>query len=313
MVEKLDIITIGESLIELSSDESLSSAKSLNKYYGGDTICTAVAAARLGSKVGYVTRVGNDYFREYLLDSWQSEDIDISHVKLVDGFNGVYFIARLETGEKEFSYYRKKTAATNLSVNDITQEYIDSAQIVYSTGIAQSLSPSAKEAVKKAFELAKANGAIVAYDPNYTPLLWTAEETREAFEEIIELVDILLINSKHDAKKLFDIDSADKIIKTFWDKGVNTVVVKSPNDGYCVGYNGEVVKAPFYFEKTKDTTSTGDAFNGGFLHGIADGYTPFEAVQLASIVAGFQTQKIGAIKSLPKKDEVYKEFGHLNG
>lgn len=86
MGEKLDLITIGESLIELSSDKSLAYADTLEKYYGGDTLCTAVAASRLGSKAGYITRVGNDPFREFLMDSWQSEGLDISQIKLIDGF-----------------------------------------------------------------------------------------------------------------------------------------------------------------------------------------------------------------------------------
>ena len=54
MKEKLDIITLGEGLIEFSGDVSLSLAKSLDKYYGGDTLAAAVAARRLGSKVGYI-------------------------------------------------------------------------------------------------------------------------------------------------------------------------------------------------------------------------------------------------------------------
>lgn len=100
MGEKLDLITIGESLIELSSDKSLAYADTLEKYYGGDTLCTAVAASRLGSKAGYITRVGNDPFREFLMDSWQSEGLDISQIKLIDGFNGVYFVGHPEFGSK---------------------------------------------------------------------------------------------------------------------------------------------------------------------------------------------------------------------
>ena len=65
MIKNLDIICIGEGLIELSSDMSLSYASCLNKYYGGDAICTAVAAVRLGSKVGLISRVGNDFFKDF--------------------------------------------------------------------------------------------------------------------------------------------------------------------------------------------------------------------------------------------------------
>ena len=66
MNEKLDIITIGESLIELSTSESLKTAESLNKFYGGDTLTTAIAALRLGSKVGFISRIGMDCFKDYL-------------------------------------------------------------------------------------------------------------------------------------------------------------------------------------------------------------------------------------------------------
>ena len=57
-----------------------------------------------------------------------------------------------------------------------------------------------------------------------------------------------------------------------------------------------------------DTTCSGDAFNGGFLHALSHGFTPFEAAKFASIVAGLQARGIGAIKSIPSKDEVYSIY-----
>lgn len=309
MDEKLDIITLGEGLIELSSDISLSMAESLNKYYGGDTLAAAVAAKRLGSKVGYITRVGCDHFKEFLMDSWQAEGLDISQVKLTGDYNGIYLLARPQNGPKEFSYYRKKTAASKISIEDISEKYIESAKIFYTSGIAQTLSLSAKEAVKKAYTIAKEKGLTTAYDPNYTPLLTTPEEAKEAFDEVISNIDILFLSDKNDVAKLLEVDSNEKIIKYFWDLGVNTVVVKSSHDrGYYTGYAGDIVFCEFFSAETIDTTCSGDAFNGGFLHAITSGFTPFEATKLASIVAGLQSQKIGAIKSIPTQKEVYSEY-----
>jgi len=113
MTEKLDIIALGESLVELSSDQSIQNAEKFDKYYGGDSLCTIVTAQKLGSQTGYITRVGNDYFKDFLLDCWQSEGIDISQVKLVEGRNGIYFTTSSH-GSKEFAYYRKKTAGCSL-------------------------------------------------------------------------------------------------------------------------------------------------------------------------------------------------------
>ncbi len=309
MGEKLDIITIGESLIELSSDKSLAYAETLDKYYGGDTLCTAIAAQRLGSKSGYITRVGNDPFREYLMDSWQSEGLDISQVKLIDGFNGVYFIGHPEYEDKEFVYYRKKTAATKLSIDDISVDYILSADVVYSTGITQSLSLAAKEAVKKAFKVANEHNMATAYDVNFDSRLWSAEDAKDAFEEIEQYIQILFLSLEHDVVRIFDIDSPDKCIKYFWDKGIKTVVVKSAKDkGYFVGFEGDIIFTKFYTDEIVDSTGSGDAFNGAFLHGLNSGMTPFEAAKLASIDAGLQCHGMGAIKSTPYKEEVYSAY-----
>lgn len=312
MDEKLDIITIGEGLIELSSDVSLSLAESLNKYYGGDTLAAAVAAKRLGSKVGYISRVGCDHFKEFLLDSWQAEGLDISQVKLSGDYNGLYLLARPKGGAKEFSYYRKKTAASRLSIEDISEKYIESGKIFYTSGIAQTLSLSAKEAVKKAFSIAKEKGLTTAYDPNYSLLLSSVEEAKEAFDDIINDIDVLFLSDRNDVAKLLEMNSYEKIIKHFWDLGINTVVLKSSNEGgYYTGYGGDIVFCPFLSTEIVDTTCSGDVFNGGFLHAIVSGYSPFEATKLASVVSGLQAKGLGAIKSIPTKEEVYAEYEKL--
>lgn len=309
MDEKLDIITLGEGLIELSSDVSLSLANSLNKYYGGDTLASAVTARRLGSKVGYITRVGCDYFKEFLMDSWQAEGLDISQVKLTGDYNGLYLLARPKNGPKEFSYYRKKTAASKLSIEDISEKYLQEGKIFYTSGIAQTLSLSAREAVKKAYAIAKEKGLTTAYDPNFSPLITTPEDAKEAFDEVIGYIDTLFLSYKNDVAKLFEITSVENVIKYFWDMGVNTVVVKSGQDGrYYTGYAGDIVFCEFFSVNVIDTTCSGDTFNGAFLHAVSSGFSPFEATKLASVAAGLQSQKIGAIKSIPTKEEVYTEY-----
>ena len=313
-MEKLDIIAIGESLIELSTSETLTTAQTLDKYYGGDSLTTAISALRLGSKVGFISRIGMDCFKNYLLESWQEEGLDISHVKPVQGTNGLYMVSRGQNcSTKEFSFYRKKTAATNLSIEDISTEYIQNSSLVYATGVTQSLSISAREAVKEAFKIAKENNVLTAYDPNFNSLIWSEDEAKEAFEELVEYIDILFINVRHDSKIVIDSSSIDNTMKYLWDKGISTVVVKSiAEKGYYVGYQGKVEFVKFINEDVIDDTGAGDAFNGGVLHAITSGMSPFKAVSLGSIVAGLQIKGYGAIKSIPDKEEVYKIFKGQN-
>lgn len=313
MAEKLDIIAVGECLVELSTNSKMVTAGCLYKYYGGDALATAVASLRMGSKVGFITRIGNDPFKDFLLDSWQSEGLDISQVKLSNESNGLYIIARPTLDEKEIVYYRKKIAPSKLSIDDINEDYIRKADVVYASGITQSLSPSANEAVEFAFKTAKENSVMTAYDPNYYSAITTSEEAKENFNRVNSFIDILFM-SLSDAVKILELDSPENIIKKLWDTGVQIVVLKSgEHKGYYTGYNGNIVFTEFYTTEYVDTTCSGDAFNGGFLHALTHGFTPFESVKFASIVAGLQAKGIGAIKSIPYKDEVYAIYRGNNG
>lgn len=309
MLEKLDIIAIGESLVELSTNAKMSEAGCLSKFYGGDALATAIASLRMGSKVGFITRIGDDSFKDFLLNSWQDEGLETSQIKLSNEINGLYVIARPALDEKEVVYYRKKTAPTKLTLDDINEEYIKSSKVLYTSGITQSLSPSANEAVAHAFKIAKENGIITAYDPNYHTRVSTPEEARENFARISSNIDILFMNTKHDTVNLLEIDSAENVIKKLWDNGIPTIILKSlEHNGYYAGINGNISFTPFYGDNYADTTCSGDSFNGGFLHALTHGFTMLEAVKFGSIVAGLQAKGIGAIKSIPYKEEVYSIY-----
>lgn len=304
-----DLITIGESLIEFSTNQKLKDAECLHKYYGGDSLVVAIAAKRLNSNVGFITCLGDDPFKDFLLSSWEKEGLDTRHVKIVDAKNGIYMVSRTAVHDKEFIYFRKKIAPAKLSIEDIDEDYIKSSKIVYASGVTQSLSLASREAVKKAFELARKNNILTAYDPNYSPLISSPEDAREYFDEISPLTDILFMSAKYDTKSIFEVASLENIIKYLNDQGIQIIVIKSSDDkGYFISNQGNMNFVPFYTENIIDTTSSGDTFNGAYLHAIANGYSPIEAGKIASIDAGLQAQGIGAVKSIPHYEEVYNIF-----
>ena len=298
--QKTDIAIIGECLIELISNGSLAESSTLNKYFGGDTVTTAVAVARLGGKVTYVTKVGNDGFSEFILSSLHKENIDTSLIKTNDEQNGMYIIANTQD-KKELLYYKRKTAATKLSIEDLPEDYIKSLKLLYSTGIVQSLSAGSRELVRESFRIARENEVLTAYDPNYTSCFMSSADTKELLEEIVDYTDIIFLSLKGDAIRLYEIDSIEQIMKYFWDKGVQIVVIKSHIDnGYYTGYKGTISFTEFYnTTKAIDVTASGDVFNGGFLYAYTTGYQPAEATRFASVVSGLQTQNYGAIQSIP--------------
>ena len=309
MDSKVDIAIIGECLIELSANGTLADTSTLNKYFGGDTVTTAVAIARLGGNVTYVTKVGNDGFSEFILSSLRKEGIDTSLIKASDEQNGMYIVSR--TPEKnELLYYKRKTAAAKLSIEDLPEDCIKKLKLIYSTGVVQSLSACSRELVREAFKIAKENDVLTAYDPNYTSCFMNSVDTKEYFEEIVDFTDIIFLSLKNDAVKLYEIDSMEKVMKYFWDKGVKIVVVKSHVDnGYYTGYKGEISFTNFYNnQKAIDLTASGDVFNGGFLYALTNGHTPVEATKFAAVVSGLQTQNYGAIQAIPYKNAVLENL-----
>lgn len=305
MEPKVDIAIIGECLIELSANGTLADTSTLNKYFGGDTVTTAVAIARLGGKLTYITKVGNDGFSEFIISSLQKENIDTSLIKTNDEQNGMYIISKT-SDKKELLYYKRKTAATKLSIEDINVDCIKKLKLIYSTGVVQSLSASSRELVREAFKTAKENDVLTAYDPNYTSCFMSSTDTKEYFEEIVDYTDVIFLSLKNDAERLYDVGSTDKIMKYFWDKGVKIVVIKSHIDnGYYTGYKGDISFTEFYNStKAIDTTASGDVFNGGFLYALTNGYAPSDATKFAAVVSGLQTQNYGAIQSIPYLDNV---------
>lgn len=306
-----DIIALGECMVEFFSDRPLGEATTFQRAYGGDTLNCLVAAARLGSSCGYITRVGDDPFGPALRRAWQAEGIDVSHAPLSPGFNGIYFISVAPGGEREFTYYRAGSAASTVSPDDIDQAHAASARIVHASGISQAISSTCRAAVKRLFEVAKQAGVRVSFDPNFRAKLWSVDDAREAADEVLPLVDILLPSVPEDSQALWGLDSAPAVAEHFRNRGISVVAVKCGTDGAVVADpTAEIVEVPAFSPDAPiiDTTGAGDAFNGAFLHGLCAGMTPADAARLGVITAGLKCRGRGAVASLPMREEVSAIF-----
>ncbi len=312
MIENLDIITIGEGLVELSSNTSLKFAQIFDKYYGGDSLCTAIAALRCGSSAGYITKLGNDNFYEYLLDAWDSEGLDVSQIKLSQGQNGLYFVGKKEN-KSEFVFYRKKTAAKNLSIEDINFDYIRNAKCVYATGFVQSLSLSVREVVREIFKFASENDIPVAYDPNFSPKVSTQEEAKEYFDEVSKYIDIIFLNTKTDTQALFDTVSIDKVRKILADNAINVNIIREHKKGIHVSNTANYEFIEYKQIPIVDPTGWEAAFNGGFLNYFLKGYDTIKCAKYANSLSILQIRNVGAIKSIPYRIETEKLYNEIYG
>src|SRR5690242_7983036 len=126
--------------------------------HGGDTSNAAIAAARQGARVGYITALGNDMPGDSFMALWQREGVDASTVVRTDRWlTGVYFVTHDGSGH-HFLHYRANSAAANYTVADLPKQAIAAARMFYVSGISQGISKSACDAVFAAIEIARRNG-----------------------------------------------------------------------------------------------------------------------------------------------------------
>ena len=306
-----DLISIGECMIELFAEEPIESADTFTRSLAGDSFNICVAAQRLGTSTGYVTRLGSDPFADYLLGTFQSEGIDTSGVRKVDGFNAVHFVALMPNGEREFVYYRSGSAPSTLEPGDLDEDYIGSAKVLHCSGVAQAISVNARQTVLRAAQIAKERGVSVSYDPNYRHQLWGYKDMRSAAAELLPYVDYFLPNVPDDSRALIDSDDPHEVVDHFRNMGVPVVAVTRGEQGAVIGSEDGIFEIPPYRpDGPIDTTAAGDAFNGGFIHGLLNGMSVPDAGRLGTVTAGLKLRGRGAIAGMPTHSEVMTIFEH---
>jgi len=307
-----DMLSIGESMIELFSEEPMDTAETFTRSVAGDSLNIIVAASRLGTNTGYITKLGDDPFEGYLLDIFTSEGIDTTHVLSSDGFNAVHFVTVMPDGDREFVYYRAGSAPSTIKPVELNPEYISGAKIMHCSGIAQAISPSSRATVLAAAQIAQLNGVPVSYDPNYRHQLWNPSEAKEAMEELMPYVDIFLPSAPADSKVLFETEDPEKVIQEANRRGVETVVVTLGEDGALIGAENEVMQLdPMPAGPVIDTTGAGDSFKGGFIHGFLEGKSIAESALIGNVCAGITITGRGALNPMPYRKEVYDKVRNL--
>jgi 2-dehydro-3-deoxygluconokinase len=296
----LDIIAIGEPLFELNQGRGESVFRS---GHGGDTSNAAVAAARQGAKVGYVTAVGADQFGESFMALWKGEGIDTSAVKKSPvAHTGLYFITHGPEGHV-FSYMRAGSAASRMTPEDMPVETIKAAKVVHASGISQAISSSTTDAVFHAMRTARAAKVAVSYDTNLRLRLWPLDRARAVIHAAAGLADILK-TSIEDARQLTGLDDPDKIADFYLSVGPTIVLMTLGQDGAIAATKAKRERIAPRAAKLVDATGAGDMFAGAFLAEYLQTKDPFAAGRYANVAAALSTEGYGAVAPMPKRAAV---------
>ena len=293
--KELDIISIGECMVEFFPVDNMD--ENFRMSFGGDTLNVIAAASKLGTRTGYITKLGNDVFGDYLLSNFINLNIDVSNIKRDDNQTGLYFILN-QQGKNQFLYYRKNSSASTLQYEDIATSYLKRSKILHTSGITQAISPSCRQVVKKVFANAKKLGAVTSYDPNLRLKLCSLSDARNNLTEILDHTDIMFLKVPYESSQLLGIDSEENICKYLHSKGVEIIILKVPDKDCLISYEGriETIRTSS-IDKATDTSGAGDALAGAFLAGICNEIPYTDALRTAVKFARESVKKQGTIIS----------------
>lgn len=160
-------LSLGEVMVELWGPSPLAHAMRLERSYSGDVLNIATAVQRLGLPSVIITRVGCDPFGDYLVDEWLKLGIDLQHAIRGGGPTGIYVSEHENSGSYATWYYRKGSAASTISPEDIDDLDLDATAMVHLSGISQAISDSSCSATRRLAERAHATQTEVSFDLNY--------------------------------------------------------------------------------------------------------------------------------------------------
>lgn len=298
-----DIVCLGEPLLEFNQTRSKESPENYLAGFGGDTSNCAIAAARQGASVGYMTVVGADPFGDALLDLWRREGVDFAEVGCNPSANtGIYFVTHAEDGH-HFTYFRAGSAASRMEPKDLSASYIAGAKVLHVSGISQAISDSACDTVFTAIDVARQHGVRVAYDTNLRLKLWSIHRARAVIHAALAQSTIALPGHE-DATMLTGLEDPDAIVDFYLGLGVPLVVLKCGKAGALVATPDERRRVEGHPVTAIDATAAGDTFNGAFLAEIVAGRDPFAAAAYANAAAALSTRAYGAVEPIPRRQEV---------
>jgi 2-dehydro-3-deoxygluconokinase len=297
-----DVIALGEPMIEFN--QTTPGIPQYHQGFGGDTSNAAIAAARQGARVAYLTRIGDDDFGRLLLDLWRREGVATEHiVHDPNAHTGIYFVTHGAGGHR-FSYMRAGSAASRMAPDNLSLAPVAQARWLHVSGISQAISASACATVAAAIELARAHGVRVSYDANLRLRLWPLERAKEVIGNTIAQTDLFL-PSLEEAQTLSGAVNISGIFSWCFTHGARAVVLKCGADGAWFAEHGDV---PHHVAALRvspvDATGAGDCFDGSLLARLAAGDGLAEAVKYANVAAALSTQGWGAIEPIPDAAQV---------
>lgn len=318
MEKRYDVIAMGELLIDFTMNGQSEQGNQLFEACPGGAPGNVLSLLnKMGKKTAFIGKVGKDQFGTLLRNTLNDVGIDTSHLFEDEEVNTTLaFVHTFPDGDREFSFYRNPGADMMLTEEDIDTDFVAQAK-VFHFGTLSMTHEGVRAATKKAVKAAKESGALISFDPNLRPPLWSSLElAKEQMEYGFGQCDILKI-SDNEIQFVSGKEDYDEGIRYLQEKyQIPLILLTMGKEGSRAYYKGMRVEQGGLAVKTIETTGAGDTFGGSSLNYLLEhDFENLTEVQLKELLAfsnaaaAIVTTRKGAIRSMPERLEVEQLLG----
>lgn len=303
-----DVLCFGETMAMFVAEQTgdLAGVEAFTKRIAGADSNVAIGLARLGFRVRWLSRVGDDALGRFILASLRREGLDCSQVEIDrDHATGFQLKSRCDDGsDPVVEYFRRNSAASKLSTAQCTPALLD-ARHVHATGIPLALSPSCRALSHALVEHMREAGRSVSFDPNLRPSLWPDRETMVREVNALAVKAHWVLPGLEEGRLLTGQQHAADIAEFYLDQGVEQVVIKLGDEGaYYRNRQSQGVVAPVPVATVIDTVGAGDAFAVGVVSALLEGLSLDDAVARGNWCGSRAVQSRGDMEGLPMRHEL---------
>jgi 2-dehydro-3-deoxygluconokinase len=311
-----EFLTIGEPLVALASDDidiGLDKVEHFTKFLAGAEFNVALGVRRLGHSAGYLAKVGADPFGRFIVDSARSAGLEESCITVDKQFlTGFYVKGKVSHGDPTTAYFRKNSAAANMTARDIASIDIEGVKIAHLSGIFAALSATSLATFEYLNRQLVDKGILTVFDPNLRPVLWeTPEKMIRVTNELAKRSQIILPGIE-EARTLTERSEPEAIADFYLARSelTHTVVVKLGAAGaYAKQRSGESLTIPgFHVERVVDTVGAGDGFAVGLETALLEGKPLDTAVRRACAIGALQVQTRGDNDGFPTREQLHNFY-----
>jgi 2-dehydro-3-deoxygluconokinase len=303
------VIGLGEVMALFVAEQpgALREAALFRRHIAGAEANVAVGVARLGQSAGYITRLGDDEFGHAIAFRLRGEGVDLSRVRFDSTApTGIVFRERRDFGPVNVLYYRRGSAASRLTPDDLDSAYMQQARYLVLSGITPALSESSRATTFAAAEIGRAAAGLqVVVDPNVRLKLWSADEARPVLRDLIGHADVVL-PGLDEATLLTGETDPLRAARALLELGPRQVIVKLGARGaLAVDASGDLEVAAVSLPRIVDPVGAGDAFAAGFLAGQLRGLDLAESLAVANRCGAHAMMVAADQEGLPYAEDIF--------